>query len=59
MWARMTPLKKYGQSFDGPGDSHEREPRGGSLELKANLFVNRTMETVAAVGRRTGTFLIF
>lgn len=50
MWAEMTPLKKYEQSFDGPGDSHKREPRAGSLKLKANLFVNRKMEMVAAVG---------
>ena len=48
MWAEMTPLKKYEQSFDGPGDSGKREPRAGSLQLRASLFVNRKMETVAA-----------
>ena len=48
MWAEMTPLKKYEQSFDGPGDSRKREPRAGSLELRASLLVNRKMETVTA-----------
>lgn len=50
MWAEMTPSWKGEQSFDGPGDSREREPRTGSLvsESRAHLFVNRKMGTVAA-----------